>query len=69
MTAAQIAELASMSVAEMITLAYEEAADGDVRRALLQAIEDIINLEARLATAERRISYGSVRGALSGQGT
>ena len=69
MTAAQIAELASMSVAEMIALAYEEAADGDVRRALLQAIEDIINLEARLATAERRISYGYVRGAMSGQGT
>jgi hypothetical protein len=69
MTAEQIAELASMSAAEMIALAYEEAAGGDARRALLQAIEDIISLEARLATAERRISYGYVRGAVSSQGT
>jgi hypothetical protein len=61
--------MASMSEAEMIALAYEEAAGSDARRALLQAIEDILNLEAELATAERRISYGYVRGSVSGQGT
>ncbi|KQO66874.1 MULTISPECIES: hypothetical protein [unclassified Methylobacterium] len=69
MTATQIAEMASMSEAEMIALAYAEAAGGDARRALLQAIEDILSLEAKLATAERRISYGYVRGAGPGRGT
>ncbi|MGU3363020.1 hypothetical protein ACLBWX_22115 [Methylobacterium sp. M6A4_1b] len=64
MTAAQIAEMASMSETEMIALAYEEAAGGDTCRALLQAIEDILSLEAKLATAQQRISYGYVRGAL-----
>ncbi|KQP29841.1 hypothetical protein ASF49_14235 [Methylobacterium sp. Leaf104] len=64
MTAAQMAEMASMSEVERIALAYEEAAAGDARRALLQAIEDILRLEAKLTTAERRISYGYVRGAL-----
>ena len=69
MTAAQIDEIASMSEAELIALAYEEAVGGDARRALLQAIEDILSLETKLATAERRISYGYVRGAVPGQGT
>jgi hypothetical protein len=62
MTAAQIAEMASMSGAETVALAYEEAAGGDVRRALQQAIEDVLILEARLAVAERQVSYGYVRG-------
>jgi hypothetical protein len=64
MTAAQIADLAAMSEAEMIALAYEEAAGGDTRRALRQAIEDVMALEAKLATAERMVSHGYVRGAL-----
>jgi hypothetical protein len=64
MTAAQIAEIASMSEAEMIALAYEEAAGGDTRRALRQAIEDVIALEKKLAAAERMVSLGFVRGAL-----
>ena len=64
MTAAQIAELASISEAEMIALAYEEAADGDACRALRQAIEDVIALEMKLAAAESRVSRGYVRGAL-----
>lgn len=64
MTAAQIAEMASMSEAEMIALAYQEAAGGDARRALQQAIEDVLHLEAKLAAAERVVSHGYVRGAL-----
>lgn len=68
MTAAQIAELAAMSEAEMIALAYEEAAGGDARRALQQAIEDVIALETRLAAAERMVSHGYVRGALPDRG-
>lgn len=64
MTAAQIAELAAMSEAEVIALAYEEAAGGDARRALRRAIEDVIALETKLAAAERMVSLGFVRGAL-----
>lgn len=64
MTAAQIAELAAMSKAEMIALAYEEAAGGDMRRALRQAIEDVIALETKLVAAEHMVSLGFVRGAL-----
>jgi hypothetical protein len=62
MTAARIAEIATMSEAETVALAYEEAAGGDVRRALRQAIEDVLILETRLAVAERQVSYGYVRG-------
>lgn len=68
MTAAQIAEMASISEAEMIALAYEEAAGGDARRALVQAIEDVMALETKLAAAERMVSHGYVRGALPGRG-
>ena len=64
MTAAQIAELAAMSEAEVIALAYEETAGGDTRRALRQAIEDVIALETKLAATERMVSLGFVRGAL-----
>lgn len=63
MTATQIAEVAAISEAKTVALAYEEAAGGDVRRALQQAIEDVLILEARLAVAERQVSYGYVRGA------
>jgi hypothetical protein len=69
MTAAQIAEMASMSEAEMIALAYEEAAGGDTRRALRQAIEDVMALETKLAAAERMVSQGYIRGALPGRGS
>lgn len=62
MTAAQIAEMTAMSEADTVALAYEEAAGGDVRRALQQAIEDVLILEARLAVADRQVSYGYVRG-------
>ncbi|MBY0257978.1 hypothetical protein [Methylobacterium sp.] len=64
MTAAQITELAAMSEAEVIALAYEEAAGGDTRRALRLAIEDVIALETKLTAAERMVSLGFVRGAL-----
>lgn len=64
MTAAQIAEMAAMSEAEMIALAYEEAAGGDARRALRQAIEDVIALETKMAAAQRMVSHGYVREAL-----
>nr|USU31152.1 hypothetical protein NG677_17645 [Methylobacterium sp. OTU13CASTA1] len=61
MTAAQIAEMASMSQAEVIALAYEEAAGGDVGQALRDAAEDLLALENRLATTERLVSRGFVR--------
>ncbi|KQP27484.1 hypothetical protein [Methylobacterium sp. Leaf100] len=61
MTAAQIAEMASMSQAEVIALAYEEAAGGDVGQALRDAAEDLLALEDRLATTERLVSRGFVR--------
>ncbi|MBY0259645.1 hypothetical protein [Methylobacterium sp.] len=69
MTAAQIVERATMSEAEMIALAYEEAAGGDARRALRRAIEDVMALEVKLATAERVVSHGYVRGTLPGRAT
>jgi len=62
MTAAQIAEMAWLSQAEMVALAYEEAAGGDVGQALRDAIDDLLALEARFAEAERLVSYGFVRG-------
>ncbi|MDO9428492.1 MAG: hypothetical protein Q7T93_16870 [Methylobacterium sp.] len=62
MTAAQIAEMASMSQAEVVALAYEEAAGGDVGRALRDAIEDLLVLEDRLAATERLVSRGFVLG-------
>ena len=65
MTAAQIAEMASMSQAEMIALAYEEAAGGDAGRALRDAIDDLLALEERFAEAERLVSHGFVRGDLA----
>ena len=61
MTATQIDEMAAMSEVETVALAYEEAAGGDLRRALRQAIEDVLIPEARLAVAERQVSYGYVR--------
>lgn len=61
MTAVQIAEMASMSQAEVIALAYEEAAGGDVGQALRDAAEDLLALEDRLATTERLVSRGFVR--------
>jgi len=62
MTAAQIAEIASMSEAEVIALAYEEAAGGDVGQALRDAAEDLLALEDRLAATERLVFRGFVRG-------
>ncbi len=62
MTAAQIAEIASMSEAEVIALAYEEAAGGDVGQALRDAAEDLLALEDRLVATERLVSRGFVRG-------
>lgn len=62
MTAAQIAEMASMSQAEVVALAYEEAAGGDLGQALRDAAEDLLNLEERLTATERFVSRGFVRG-------
>jgi hypothetical protein len=62
MTASQIAEMASMSQAEIVALAYQEAAGGDVGQALRDAAEDLLALEDRLAATERLVSRGFVRG-------
>lgn len=62
MTAAQIAEIASKSQAEVVALAYEEAAGGDVAQALRDADEDLLDREDQLAATERLVSRGFVRG-------
>jgi hypothetical protein len=46
---------------EVTATAYEEAAEGDLARALRWALEDLIALEARLVSAERAVSRGYVR--------
>lgn len=61
MTAAQLAELASLTDAEMTAIAYLEAAGGDHDRALLAAVEDLIACEVRLSEAQCNVSRGFVR--------
>ena len=52
------------SEAEMSAIAYIEAAEGDLSRALLWALEDLIACEGRLAQAQGSVSQGFVRAAL-----
>ncbi|WP_375409264.1 hypothetical protein [uncultured Methylobacterium sp.] len=54
----------AISDAEMSAIAYVEAAEGDVARALLWALEDLIDCEGRLVLAQRSVSQGFVRAAL-----
>lgn len=52
------------SDAEMSALAYAEAAEGDLARALLWALEDLIACEIRLVRTQGAVSQGFVRAAL-----
>lgn len=54
---------------EVTATAYEEAAEGDLARALRWALEDLIALEARLVSAERAVSRGYVRAGVGRRGT
>ncbi|WP_311275221.1 hypothetical protein [Methylobacterium sp. WCS2018Hpa-22] len=64
-TAAQLAEIEAMTDVEAGTLAYLEAAQGDIERALAFAVEDVLRLEADLVVAFKAISTGYVRGSIS----
>lgn len=52
------------SDAEMTATAYVEAAEGDVARALLWALEDLIDCESKLVRAQGAVSQGFIRAAL-----
>lgn len=64
MQANHIAQVADLSDAEHVAIAYQEAAGGDVSTALLFAVEDILTLERKLDAAIRKVSHGFVRGDL-----
>ncbi|MBO1021488.1 hypothetical protein IPV08_16125 [Methylobacterium sp. SD274] len=64
MQATQIAQVAELSDAEHVAIAYQEAAGGDVSTALLFAVEDILTLERKLDAAIGKVSLGFVRGQL-----
>ncbi|GJE29542.1 hypothetical protein [Methylobacterium organophilum] len=60
-TASQIQTVAAMSEAEVAAIAYLEAAEGDTKRALAFAIEDLLRVEQDLAEMRRAVSQGYVR--------
>ena len=62
---AQLVEIGAMTDVEAGTLAYLEAAQGDIERALAFAVEDVLRLEADLVVAFKVISTGYVRGSIS----
>lgn len=61
---AQIGDMGSLSDAETAVIAYLEAAQGDVERALAFAVGDILRLEANLIAALAAVSHGYVRGSI-----
>ena len=61
---AQYEMAVATSDAEMSATAYVEAAEGDVARALLWALEDLIDCESRLVRLQGSVSQGFVRAAL-----
>jgi len=64
MQATELADMAALSEAEITTIAYIEAARGDVDLALRWAVGDLLASEERFATALQCISHGFVRGQL-----
>ena len=60
---AQYETAVAASDAELSVIAYVEAAEGDVARALLWALEDLIDCENRLVRAHGAISQGFIRAA------
>ena len=56
-----LSTFAALSEVEVTAIAYEEAAEGDLTRALRWALEDLIATEQRLAETERAVSRGYVR--------
>jgi hypothetical protein len=64
MQATELADMAALSEAEITTIAYTEAARGDVDLALRWAVGDLLASEQRFAAALRSVSHGFVRGQL-----
>ena len=60
----ELADMAALSEAEIITIAYIEAARGDVDLALRWAIGALLACEEQFATALRSVSHGFIRGQL-----
>ena len=52
------------SEAELFVVAYIEAAEGDLSRALLWALEDLMDCESKLALVQASVSQGFIRAAL-----
>lgn len=65
MQVTELADMAALSEAEITTIAYIEAARGDVDLALRWAVGDLLASEERFAEALRAVSHGFVRGQLS----
>ena len=61
---AQYETAVAASDAEISVHAYVEAAEGDMARALLWALEDLIDCENRLVQAQGSVSQGFIRAAL-----
>jgi len=64
MRANELADMAALSEAQIITIAYIEAAQGDVDLALRWAISDLLASEEQFATALQSVSHGFIRGQL-----
>lgn len=64
-TVAQMADIEALTDVEAATLAYLEAAGGDVERALAFVVEDLLRVEGELVAALSAVSHGYVRGALT----
>ncbi len=63
-TAAQLEEFGRLTEAEAAAVAYLEAAEGDIERALAFAVEDVLRAEAGLVAALAAVSHGYVRGSI-----
>jgi hypothetical protein len=62
MQATELAEMAALSDVEVTTIAYVEAANGDIDLALRWAVGDLLASEERFAEALSSVSHGFVRG-------
>ncbi|KQP28772.1 hypothetical protein ASF27_20950 [Methylobacterium sp. Leaf102] len=65
MQATELADMAALSEAKITTIAYIEAARGDVDLALRWAVGDLLASEERFAAALQSVSHGFARGQLS----
>lgn len=66
-TASEIAAIADLSEVDAAAIGYLAAADGDVDKALIWAVEDLLRAERELVTAWQTVSRGYVRSAVPAQ--